>query len=111
MFEVVALSLRSSAAKEIEIVVVRHQLRVARRQLGRAQLRDDDRVLRAALTSLLPRSGQSLLLVRPETVLGWHRKLVARRWTYPKRGAGRPPIERETRKLILRLARENPRWG
>jgi putative transposase len=79
--------------KEVEIVVLRDQLHVLKRQVGRAQLRDDDRVLLAALGALLPGSRRSLLLVRPETVLRWHRKLVARRWTYRERGCGRPPID------------------
>jgi hypothetical protein len=74
LFEVVGLSLRSSAAKDVEIVVLRHQLQVVRRQVGRPQLRDHDRVLLATLARLLPCSSRSLLLVRPETVLGWHRK-------------------------------------
>lgn len=109
--ELVLLAFRSSAAKEVEIVVLRHQLHVLRRQVGRPRLHDADRALLAALSSRLPRASASLVLVRPETVLGWHRALVRRRWTYRQRGPGRPPLDPDVRKLILRLARENPRWG
>ncbi len=67
--------------------------------------------LLAAASRLLPRRRWASFVVRPETLLRWHRRLVARRWTYPRRGRGRPPIDHDSPSLILRLARENPRWG
>jgi putative transposase len=111
LVELVALVFRSSVAKELEIVVLRHQLHVLRRQVGRPRLQDADRALLAALSNRLPRPSSALLLVRPDTVLGWHRALVRRRWTYRRKCPGRPPLRPELRELILRLARENPRWG
>jgi putative transposase len=111
LVELAALAFRSSAAKEVEIVVLRHQLYVLRRQVGRPRLHDADRALLSALSSRLPRPSFSLLLVRPDTVLGWHRALVRKRWTYRRQSPGRPPLDRELREVILRLARENARWG
>jgi putative transposase len=67
--------------------------------------------LLAALSRALPRSAWAAFSVRPETLLRWHRRLVARRWIYPHSRPGRPPLQRERRELILRLARENPHWG
>jgi putative transposase len=91
-------------------VVLRHELSVLRRQAGQPQLRPSDRFLLAAASRLLPRSRWSSLLVTPTTLLRWHRRLVARRWTYPGR-TGRPTFGGEIRELVLRLARENARWG
>jgi putative transposase len=105
----VALS-RSEGFKELEIVVLRHELSVLRRQTRRPQLTMTDRVLLAAASRLLPRSSWRSFLVTPATLLRWHRRLVARRWTYGGR-SGRPSIGDEIRELVLRLARENPRWG
>jgi putative transposase len=106
----VLLRPRSSEFKELEIVVLRHQLAVLRRQSRRPQLTTTDRLLLAAASRLLPRSRWRSFLVTPTTLLRWHRRLVARRWTYRGR-SGRPPIGGEIRELVLRLARENPRWG
>src|SRR6266511_1223104 len=100
---------RSERAKEVEILVLRHELQVLRRQVGRPRLRSADRVLLAALGRLLPRPGS--FLVQPATLLRWHRDLVRRRWRYEGRRPGRPPLLAETRQLILRLAAENPSWG
>jgi putative transposase len=80
------------------------------RQVGRPQLRPADRTLLAATSRLLPRSRWGSLVVTPTTLLRWHRRLVARRWTYLG-SIGRPPVGREIHELVLRLARENPRWG
>jgi putative transposase len=101
---------RSREFKELEIVVLRHQLAVLRRQTRRPQLTATDRLLLAAASRLLPRSRWRSFLVTPTTLLRWHRRLVTRRWTYASR-RGRPPIGGEIRELVLRLARENARWG
>src|SRR5437763_14975453 len=101
---------RSEDFKELEIVVLRHELSVLRRQAGRPQLTTTDRVFLAAASRLLPRSSWRSFLVTPGTLLRWHRRFVARRWTYNGR-CGRPSIGREISVLVLRLARENPRWG
>jgi putative transposase len=110
LLHVVLLSSRSESSKELEIVVLRHELAVLRRQVGRPQLRPSDRVLLAAASRLLPRSRWSSFLVTPNTLMRWHRRLVARRSTYAG-WTGRPPVGGEIRDLALRLARENPRWG
>jgi putative transposase len=68
-------------------------------------------VLLAALSRALPRSAWSAFVVSPKTLLSWHRRLVRRRWTYESRGPGRPPLDAVLQSLIVRLARENPRWG
>jgi putative transposase len=109
--ELVLLCFRSAEAKEIEILVVRHELAVLRRQRPRPRLQPTDRALLAALSRLLPRARWSVFLVRPETLLHWHRRMIRQRWTYPTTATGRPPIPQELQQLIVRLARENPRWG
>jgi len=101
---------RSERAKELEILVLRHELQVLRRQVGRPRLRSADRVLLAALGQVLPR-GRRSFLVQPATLLRWHRDLVRRRWSYPGRRPGRPPVAAQRQELILRLAAENPSWG
>jgi transposase InsO family protein len=110
VLQLAALRFRSEEFKELEIVVLRHELAVLRRQAGRAELRTADRVFLAAASRLLPRSSWRSFVVTPTTLLRWHRRLVAKRWTYPGR-VGRPPIGGEIRELVLRLARENRRWG
>jgi len=101
LLQFVLLRPRSEGFKELEIVVLRHELAV---------LTTTDRVFLIAASRLLPRSRWQSFLVTPTTLLRWHRQMVARRWTYPSR-RGRPPIGNEIRELVLRLARENPRWG
>jgi putative transposase len=102
---------RDGAAREIEILVLRHQLRVLSRG-RRLRLRRRDRILLAAASRLLPRELWRCLPVSPRTVLRWHRELVRQKWTYRvTRQPGRPRISGEVAALVLRLARENPRWG
>jgi hypothetical protein len=100
--------LRSEHARDVEIAVLRHQLDVLRRQIKRPAFRPADR---AVLSRALPRSHWSTFLVAPATILRWHRRLVTRKWTQPYRRGGRPPLAEHVVALILRLARENPRWG
>jgi len=111
VFGLIVLRCRSEAANEVEILVLRHELAVLRRQVGRPNCGPADRALLAALTRLLPRDRWASVFVRPETIRRWHRALVARRWTYLHRRPGRPATDPESRALILRMARENPAWG
>jgi putative transposase len=101
---------RSEKFKELEIVVLRHELAVLRRQVRRPELTTADRTLLAAASRLLPRSCSRSFIVTPTALLRRHRRLVARGWTHQTR-SGRPPIGDEIRQLVLRLARENPRQG
>jgi putative transposase len=109
--QLLALLARGDATKDLEILVLRHQLAVLRRQTPRPKLEPADRALLAAVSRTLPRTRWSCFLVKPETLLHWHRRLVAGSWTYPHRGAGRPPLDQDVQQLIVRLAKENPRWG
>jgi putative transposase len=98
--------------KDLEILVLRQQLRVLRRKAGRPRFTTLDRALLAAASRVLPRDRWPSFLVTPQTLLRWHRELVRRKWTYRKeRKPGRPPIDPEAAALVLRMARENPRWG
>jgi transposase len=109
--QLLVLLARGEAAKDLEILVLRHQLTVLRRQVPRPKLEPADRALLAAVSRVLPRARWSCFLVQPETLLRWHRRLVAGAWTYPHRGTGRPPLDHEVQQLIVRLARENATWG
>jgi len=111
LLALVVLLCRSVPSKELEILVLRHELAILRRQARRPQLRQADRVLLAALSRALPRRTWSIFSVSPRTLLRWHQLLVARRWTYPHTRQGRPPLDEYVRELILRFARENPTWG
>ena len=108
--QLLTLHVRGDAAKDLEILVLRHQLTVLRRQTPRPKLAPTDRALLAAISRVLPRSRWSCFLVRPETLLRWHCRLVAGAWTYPHQ-PGRPPLDYDVQQLIIRLAKENPRWG
>ena len=100
-------------AREVELLVLRHEVRVLRRQAKRPGWRPGDRLVLAATSRRLPRHEWHRFPVRPETLLRWHRELVRRKWAAfgKRRGPGRPPVVAEIRELVLRLARENPRWG
>jgi putative transposase len=107
----IALRGRRDRSKDVEILVLRKQLEVLRRQVPRPRFDDDDRVVLAGLSRVLHRDRWNVLVVTPATILRWHRRLVARHWTYPHRRPGRPPLASELRALITRLAHENPTWG
>ncbi len=111
LLELFVLRMRSEREKEIEILVLRHQLQVLERQVAHPQLRPVDRALLAAFSRALPRRSWASFVVTPATLLRWHRELVARRWTYPHRRPGRPETPVEVRELVVRMARENPGWG
>src|SRR5947207_2360214 len=100
----------SPDAKDVEIAVLRHQMLVLRRQVTRPRYKPADRMILAALAKLLPRDRWPIFLVTPSTLLRWHRELIRRRWTYPTRGRRRS-LDPQVADLVLRLARENPRWG
>jgi transposase InsO family protein len=101
----------SEFAKDVELLVLRHQLVVLGRQQTRPSLEAADRAFLSALARVLPRRRRHGLIVTPQTLLRWHRELVRRRWTQPQRRPGRPAVEDRVRQLVLRFARENPRWG
>jgi hypothetical protein len=97
--------------KDVEIAVLRHQLMVVRRQVPRPRYTPTDRLVLATLARLLPRARWPVFLVTPATLLRWHRELVAGRWTYPRVGVVRQGLSPEVVDLVVRMARENPRWG
>jgi hypothetical protein len=102
--ELVRVHRMKAFAKDVEIVVLRHQLSVLRRQVKKPRLTWSDRALIALLARLVPRDRWSSFFVTPATILDWHRRLVRRRWTYPSCKPGRPPLPAETVELVLRLA-------
>jgi hypothetical protein len=101
---------RSQASKDAEIMVLRHEVMMLRRQVARPKPDWAARAVLAALAWLLPAALRARRLVMPGTLLAWHRRLLIHKWTYPGR-PGRPATSTEIRDLALRLARENPAWG
>lgn len=109
VFGWLALLGRSQAFKDVEIMALRHEVAVLRRQVAQPKPDWADRVILAALSRLLPPVLRAHRLVTPGTILAWHSRLIQRKWTYPNR-QGRPVTGVEIRDLILRMARENPSW-
>ena len=110
LFGWLVLLARSDASKDVEIMVLRHEVAVLRRQVARPKPDWADRAVIAALARLLPRRLRLHRIATPGTLLGWHRRLVTSKWTCPNT-AGRPAIPEEIRELVQQLARQNPRWG
>jgi putative transposase len=109
--QLVVLRARGDAAKDVELLMLRHEVAVLRRQVVRPALQPSDRLLLAAPSRMLPRDRWGAFFITPATLLRWHRELVANRWTYPHRRPGRPRTRTEVRDLILRMAADNPTWG
>src|SRR5216683_6164238 len=110
VLQLAAWRFRSNDLKELEIVVLRHEIAILRRRTRRPVMTWTDRLFLAAASRLLPRTRWRSFIITPGTLLRWHRRLVAKRWTYARR-AGRPPVRREIRALVVRFAKENPQWG
>lgn len=98
---------RGDASKELEILVLRHEVSILRRQVPRPAFTPGDRLILGAFSRVVPRGSWDVFLVRPETLLRWHRRLVAKRWIYPHRSLGGPWVDEAVRELILKLAHEN----
>jgi len=97
--------------REIEILVLRQQVQVLQRKVRLPKLRRRDRLVLAAAAHLLPRERWSSFIVTPATLLRWHRELVKRKWICRRKKTGRPPLDPRISQLIVRMAKENPRWG
>jgi hypothetical protein len=110
VFDWLLLLGRNQASKDAEIMVIRHEVAVLRRQVRQPRPDWAERAVLAALARLPPAVLRAHRLVTPGTLLAWHRRLITRKWTYPNR-PGRPRISQEIRELVLRLAQENPAWG
>jgi putative transposase len=111
VLQLIRLIARKEMDLAIEVVMLRHELAVLRRQVHRPALEPADRAVLAGLARLLSRERLGSLFVQPATLLRWHRDLVAKRWTYPHGPPRRPAIAKGTTALVLRLAKENPQWG
>jgi putative transposase len=110
VIDLLVLRGRRDRSKDVEILVLRHQLAVLQRQIARPRFESHDRAILTAMWRVVGRDRWSIFLVQPDTLLRWHRRLVANHWTYPHR-PGRPSTIAETRRTIIRLACENPTWG
>ena len=110
LFGWLTLLTRSDMSKDVEILVLRHEVAVLRRQVAHPKPNWADRAVIAALARLLPRHLRLHRIVTPGTLLAWHRRIVKNTWTYPNT-TGRPPVPAEIRELVQQLARQNPRWG
>jgi transposase InsO family protein len=111
LFQALVLSDRSDLEREAELLVLRHQVKVLSRDARRPRLRKRDRILLAAASRVVPRHRWKVFLVTPRTLLRWHRELIRRKWTYCRHGPGRPALDQEKVELIVRMAKENSRWG
>jgi hypothetical protein len=113
LLDLALLRCRSVTTRDLELLALRHEVRVLRRRTKRIAWRPGDRLVLTALSRCLPRANWQTFPVRPETLLRWHRELVRRKWAAfgRRRGPGRPPLPPVCRDLVLRLATENPRWG
>ena len=111
MLELVAVMAGSDIGKYVEILVLRHEFAVLRRQVKRPRYRPAQRAWLSAMARLLPRPRWPIFGMTPATLLRWHRQLVTGKWTYPHGRPGRPPVSQQIRELVLRLAAENPTWG
>ena len=111
VLELAVLLARSQDAKEIELLALRHEVAMLRPQVKRQSFDPADRAFLAALSRLLPRARWAAFGVNSATLLAWHRRMVALRWTYPHHRPGRPRVDEEVTALVVRLAGENPRWG
>ena len=111
MLELFRLCRNEREELAIEVVMLRHEVSVLRRQVARPALRPADRALLAGLSGFLTRERRRRFFVRPETLLRWHRDLVRRRWTCSHERSGRPGVPAGTVQLVFRLANENTTWG
>ena len=111
VLQLIRLAGRSDADLAIEVVILRHEVAVLRRQVHRPALEPADRAVLAGLARLLTRHRRNQFFVQPATLLHWHRDLLAKRWTYAHGRPGRPAIAKGTTALVLRFAKENPTWG
>ena len=111
MLQLFQLRRRERDELAVEVVVLRHEVSVLRRQVARLALRPADRAVLAGLSRLMSKVRRQRLFVQPETLLRWHRDLIRRRWRYRQRSPGRPGLPAGTTQLVVRLARENPTWG
>jgi putative transposase len=111
VLQLIRLICRSDTDLAVEVVMLRHEVAVLRRQVHRPALEPADRAVLAGLARLLPRRHLRQFFVQPATLLRWHQALVRRRWTYLHGPPGRPGIAKGTTALVLQLAKENPTWG
>src|SRR5688500_5046864 len=113
LLDIALLRCQSGTARDLELLALRHEVRVLRRRPKRIAWRPGDRLVLTALSRCLSRIDWLVFPVRPETLLRWHRDLVRRKWAAfgRRRRSGRPPLPAAARDLILQLAQENPRWG